>query len=214
MSDRFITLLLNLHIACGSIALLIGLVLLGRTKGDPTHKKFGKCFFLCMSSSAWIGMILSCMRPQMLLTIIAVFTLYLVHSGKRCMKWPQLDKPSIEDYLLGAFGVLAGVALCLIGLQILFSHEKQMAYVLLIFAAICILMSYQQVSVLKDFKRGKKKYLPMHIQRMVGSYIAAFTAFLVVNNRLLHGWLAWMLPTVLLVPWIVHWSKKYVQDAE
>jgi hypothetical protein len=43
---------------------------------------------------------------------------------------------------------------------------------------------------------------------MTGSYIASSTAFLVVNNTILPGIIAWLIPTVLLVPLIIMWSRK------
>jgi hypothetical protein len=47
-----------------------------------------------------------------------------------------------------------------------------------------------------------------HLQRMIGSFIAALTAFLVVNNNILPGIVAWLLPTIILVPVIILLSQK------
>jgi len=48
---------------------------------------------------------------------------------------------------------------------------------------------------------------------MVGSYITIFSAFLVVNN---HGYfpefVVWFGPTVVLVPLIILWQKKYAHS--
>jgi len=55
--------------------------------------------------------------------------------------------------------------------------------------------------------------LVTHLQRMIGAYIASLTAFLVVNNTILPGVIAWLLPSVLLVPFIMAWSKKYKTTA-
>jgi hypothetical protein len=46
---------------------------------------------------------------------------------------------------------------------------------------------------------------------MIGAYISALTAFLVVNlhGDYIPGFVAWLLPTALLVPFIVRWSRQY-----
>jgi type IV secretory pathway component VirB8 len=44
---------------------------------------------------------------------------------------------------------------------------------------------------------------------MIGAYIASITAFLVVNNTILPGVVAWLLPTAVLVPVLIKWSRKY-----
>jgi hypothetical protein len=43
---------------------------------------------------------------------------------------------------------------------------------------------------------------------MIAGYIAALTAFLVVNNTYLPSIVAWLLPTVIFTPLIFYWSKK------
>ncbi|MEJ7684882.1 MAG: hypothetical protein WKG06_44950 [Segetibacter sp.] len=44
---------------------------------------------------------------------------------------------------------------------------------------------------------------------MTGSYVASATAFLVVNNKILPNIIAWLLPTIIIVPLIVSWTRKY-----
>ena len=51
-----------------------------------------------------------------------------------------------------------------------------------------------------------------HLQRMTGSYIAACTAFLVVNldkvKIPIPPVIAWLLPTMILTPLIIKWSRE------
>ena len=59
---------------------------------------------------------------------------------------------------------------------------------------------------------SKSVWIEGHISGMVGGYIASVTAFLVVNNDKYIGLppvVAWLLPTALLVPYIVYWTRKY-----
>ena len=61
--------------------------------------------------------------------------------------------------------------------------------------------------------KEKNYWLLMHLQRMTGAYIASATAFLVVNAKYipfeLPAFVFWLLPTAVLTPLIVSWSKKY-----
>jgi len=52
-------------------------------------------------------------------------------------------------------------------------------------------------------------WMIVHIQRIIGAYIAALTAFLVVNNQILPGYVAWLLPTIIFTPVIIKYSRKY-----
>jgi len=72
--------------------------------------------------------------------------------------------------------------------------------------------------VRQDFQnyRGKAKaknyWLLAHLQRMTGAFIAALTAFLVVNAQHLPnqipGFIYWLLPTLIFTPLIISWSRK------
>jgi hypothetical protein len=59
----------------------------------------------------------------------------------------------------------------------------------------------------------KNYWLLAHLQRMTGGYIAATTAFLVVNAQyspvVLPSVVVWLLPTVILTPLTIAFSKKY-----
>ncbi len=52
-------------------------------------------------------------------------------------------------------------------------------------------------------------WLLIHIQRIMGYYIAASTAFLVVNYTCLTSIITWFLSTVIITPLIIIWSKKH-----
>jgi hypothetical protein len=62
----------------------------------------------------------------------------------------------------------------------------------------------------------KKAYLRKHLQRLGGGFIASATAFLVVNLRDLPDWLPawglWLLPTVLISPLIVYYSRREARN--
>ena len=77
------------------------------------------------------------------------------------------------------------------------------------FGVISAGMVVQDVRYFLGLRRAPNVWLTSHLQRMVASYIGSLTAFLVVNNRILPSTLAWSLPTLLMVPFIVRWSRRY-----
>ncbi len=81
--------------------------------------------------------------------------------------------------------------------------------VMLVFGAIGLLFVYQDHRNFSATAGSTSFGLTTHIQRMTGSYISSFTAFLVVNNTILPGIIAWLLPTVILVPILIRWSRRY-----
>ena len=93
------------------------------------------------------------------------------------------------------------------GITLLINHIN-FGIVLLVFGLISIQMVRMDINVYRGNIKFKNYWLLMHIQRMTGGYIAAFTAFLVVNNTYLPGIVAWLAPTVIFVPLIFYWSKK------
>ena len=88
-------------------------------------------------------------------------------------------------------------------------HSDYFGIVFLVFGSISIFFVWQDKRNFTGKSRYQNYWLTTHIQRMVASYIATVTAFLVVNNKVLPNTIAWLLPTALLVPLIVKWMIKY-----
>ena len=114
---------------------------------------------------------------------------------------------TMADKLPTFFMAVAALLFVVLGAMIL--SKNSFGWVDLNFAIISIRF------ILSDFAffRGKRKYanqwLLSHLQRMVGTYIASVTAFLVVNVRMEPAVLLWLGPTILIVPLIIYWSKRY-----
>ncbi len=209
--ETLFTILLVIHIAAGSIGLFTGTINIIRKKGDKLHKNVGRFFYFGMLINGFAGLIMSLIHTNHFLLIIAVFSIYMVSTGQRCLSLKELNKlqkPQAIDWILSVSMLLFGLGFILFGGYSVF-NENYFGIVPVVFGMISIFM------VIKDFKnyQGKIKtknfWLLVHIQRMIGSYIAAATAFLVVNNTVLPGVVAWLLPTILLVPFIIKWSRKY-----
>lgn len=205
--------LLAIHIIGGVTALLSGSIILLRQKGDKLHKLIGKIFAYSMLLTATISLILSRIHPNHFLFIIGIFSIYLVSTGMRFLRLKRLNqeqKPATIDWAL--FATMTLFALLFIAYAgLYFKSGNLFGIVLLLFGLISILMLRSDWRTYKGKIKHKNYWLMLHLQRMTAAYIASLTAFLVVNNTYLPGIVAWLLPTFILTPFIIKWSKAYVK---
>ena len=202
--------LLIIHIVAGSIGLFTGTINIIRKKGDNPHRLVGKFFFYGMMVNAVVGFIMSVLHDNLFLLIIAVFSFYLTATGQRFLSLKKLDKgqkPKIIDWMLTIMMLLFALFFIAYGIALLVNHHN-FGIVLLVFGLISILMAKSDISIYRGKIKFKNYWLLLHIQRMTAGYIAALTAFLVVNNNYLPAVVAWLAPTIIFTPLIFYWSKK------
>ncbi|MBK6859075.1 MAG: DUF2306 domain-containing protein [Saprospiraceae bacterium] len=200
--------LLAIHIFCGGTSLLIGFFILLSRKGNRRHKFAGTIYFYSMLLTALLAVVLAYLHPNYFLFIIGIFTSYMLLTGKSYLrKRSQFDVKYI-DWLLSLTMLLFGAVLIAFGCYNMILGNY-FGIVHLVFGGFSWLFVYQDYINFKGRSSVQNYWLVTHLQRMVGSYIASVTAFIVVNNTLLPGIVAWILPTVLLVPLIIIWSRKY-----
>jgi uncharacterized membrane protein len=203
--------LLIIHIIAGSVALLTGTINIARKKGDKLHKNVGLFFLYGMIINGVAGLLMTLIHSNLFLFIIGIFSIYMAATGQRYLYLKGLlkgEKAKTIDWILSALMLLFGTGFIVYGILILLS-KNNFGIVLLVFGSISISMVYQDFKNYKGQNTIKNFWLLVHIQRMMGSYIAALTAFLVVNNTILPGVVAWLLPTLIIVPLIIKWSRKY-----
>lgn len=209
--ETIFTILLIIHIIAGSIGLLTGTINIIKKKGDKAHKNVGKFFFYSMLINGFAGFIMSLIHRNDFLLIVAVFSIYMVATGQRFLSLKQLhkeQKPKAIDWIL-TYTMLVFAFLFIIYGSYLLINKVNFGIVLLVFGVVSCLMAIKDIKVYKGNIKEKNYWLLLHIQRMVGSYIAALTAFIVVNNHFLPGIVGWLLPTVIFTPLIVKWTKQY-----
>jgi uncharacterized membrane protein len=203
--------LLVIHILAGAIGLITGTLNIARKKGDKLHRNAGLFFLYGMLINGIAGILMTFIHSNLFLLIIGVFSIYMAATGQRYLFLKGLlkgQKPKSIDWILSSIMLLFGIGFVVYGILVLFSGNN-FGVVLLVFGFISISMVYQDFKNYKGKNSIKNFWLLVHIQRMIGSYIAAATAFLVVNNTILPGIVAWLLPTIILTPLIFKWSNKY-----
>ena len=205
--------LLIIHIACGGISLILGLYIMLAAKGNTIHKKVGNLYHYAMLISAVVALPMSYLHSNFFLFIVGVFTSYMLLTGKRYLNIKTIADVKTIDWFWIIVMLLFALAFLGCGVYLLINHNN-IGIVLIVFGFISLNFVKQDYNNFTSQSTIKNFYLTTHIQRMVGSYIATVTAFVVVNNSILPGVIAWLLPTVCLVPFTVKWTKKYKIDVK
>lgn len=194
--------LLVLHILGGSISLLLGLFIMITKKGNRIHKTVGKIYFYSMLTAAIVALPMSYLHPNYFLFIIGVFTAFMLLSGKRYLLKKKPSDVTSTDWLLTIIMLIFGLGFLGFGVLNLIKNEF-FGIVFIAFGSISLLFVGQDYKNFMGKSSIKNYWLTTHIQRMTGSYIASVTAFIVVNNTILPDVLAWLLPTLTMVPLII-----------
>ena len=208
--QHYFKILLFIHIFFGCVGLFAGTINIIRKKGTKPHFLIGKIFLYAMLINAVAGFILAIMHTIPFLLIIAVFSFYLVSTGHRILNLKNLlthQKPKYIDSILTYLMLLFGIGFMVYGGYILY-HQNNFGFVLVIFGSISLLMVRTDFKLYSGVSKYKNYWLLIHLQRMIGAYIAAVTAFLVTNDYFNLGVILWLLPTAVLVPLIFKWSKQ------
>lgn len=202
------TTLLYIHIAGGGISLLLGIIIICLKKGDKRHKNLGSIYFYALLIASICAIPMSYLHSNYFLFIISVFTMYMLLTGKRYIQKKSNVQVTKTDWLLTILMAIFGTAFISFGILHLMKSDL-FGIVYIVFGAISYLFVYQDRINFTGKSPVKNYFLITHLQRFIGSYIGSVTAFLVVNNTVLPGVVAWLLPTIIIVPILVKWSRKY-----
>ncbi len=202
------------HVVFGSLGLLSGTIIFFLKKGDNRHKVIGRVFAWSMYTSSIAAFILSLSNKLPFLLIISVFTLYMTYTGWRYLrirKRIMFNKLKLKDWAVPAVMGAFSMALLVRALYAL-SVQNQFGWVMLFFSALSLMMVIQDLRVFSGKVDAKNFHQLMHIQRMIGAYIASITAFLVVNTSEkieLPFWVIWIGPTLIMMIPMTIWLRKY-----
>jgi len=214
-----ISFLLVSHVVAGTVALLLGLVPMFSRKGSPLHNRTGLGYVAAMTYVALTSALLCLFQPftlfRLFLAGIAIFSFYLSTTGWRATRQKKGEILLFDRAL--TYGTLL-VSAGMIGAGIWLFTEGA-SFLSVLFAFFGVLTAGFTLRDARQFGRPAEKmaWSFRHIARMGGSYIAAFTAFLVNNNaRLLPAdmpdWVflaGWVAPTVVGGALIGHTIRHY-----
>jgi uncharacterized membrane protein len=205
---------LAVHITAGGGAFVLAPLALVTAKGGKAHRLWGKIYFWCMTVVAATALVMALYRPVLFLALVAIFSFYSafvayrVLGQKAAFKGEPVVKPL--DWIAAVVCFTASAALALLGgfKPVL---VQNLGIPAIVFGAIGMRISAGAMWKFTHPPKEKMFWWYAHLQGMIGSYIAAWTAFCVVTiGPRLHGaWWVWVLPTAIGVPCIIATTAYY-----
>ncbi|MBL4668328.1 MAG: DUF2306 domain-containing protein [Flavobacteriales bacterium] len=200
-----IQILIYIHAGFGGIALLSGLLSLIAKKGKEIHKKSGLIFFYSMMLSGITAMIVAILpeHESSFLFSVGIFSLYFVLTGNRALNFKQKTPDLRIDKWISRIMLLTGILM--ISIPIILT--KNINIILAVFAIIGIIFSVKDLTSFKNPEKLRKEWLKMHLSKMLGGYISATTAFVVVN-KFFPSFYGWFIPGIIGGLIITYWIRK------
>jgi len=205
---------LAVHITAGSGAFVFAPLALLTAKGGKAHRLWGKIYFWCMAVVGVTAIVMAAYRPTLFLALVAIFSFYSafvayrVLGQKAAWKGERVARPL--DWTAALLCFTASSVLAFLGLvkPLLIQNLGIPA---IVFGAIGMYISGKATWRFTHPPEEKMFWWYAHLQGMIGSYIAAWTAFCVVTiGPRLHGaWWIWVLPTAIGVPAITFTTAYY-----
>jgi uncharacterized membrane protein len=212
---------LAVHVAGGVTGLLTGILSLSAQKGGNVHTKSGVIFYFAMLTVAATSFLLSILHSNPFLFAVGVFTGYMTLTGRRYLTQKQKglanQTDNFEKILAAAMFAFVLVFLYL-GISSLIK-QNYFGIVFLVFGWGTLSMVREDYAIIQGKNTNPMLWLRMHITRMTGAWIAAFTAFVVVNGDKLTVILGenfagrasivvWIAPAAVGTFFIIYWLRK------
>lgn len=197
--------LIIIHAASGGIALLAGLVAMIAKKGLKIHKKSGLLFFYSMTTSAISALSISLLpkHESPFLFAIGILSLYFILSGKRALRFKFRNPKLQTDKWISRIMLLTGILMIVLPIIV----SRNINVVIFVFGTVAIIFSIRDLQSFAKPEELKKQWLTIHLGKMIGGYIAASTAFVVVNDFFPSPY-GWFIPGVVGGSVIVYWVRK------
>ena len=210
--------LLVVHIAAGFGSFVLAPVVLATAKGGKQHRRWGMVYLWSMGVVAATALPMALYRPVLFLAMVAVFSFYAAFSGYRVLKLKDLARGGSAkpiDWFAG--GMTFASSACLAGFGWLRpAWVQHMGVVAIVFGILGMRLAAVQMWMFVKKPKEKMFWWYTHLGNLIGSYIAAWTAFLVVTvapRMGAYGRVMWLVPTFVGVPAIAltigYYKRKF-----
>jgi uncharacterized membrane protein len=205
---------LAVHVTAGASAFALAPLALITAKGGKAHRRWGIIYFWAMAVVAVTAIVMSIYRPVLFLGLVAIFSFYSAFVGYRVLGQKAAYKgektATTLDWFAAGFTFVASFLLAFLGATnpVL---VQNLGIPAMVFGGVGMWIAGTAAWRLTHRPKEKMFWWYAHLSGMIGSYIAAWTAFSVVTvGPLLHGaWWIWIVPTAIGVPAIVMTRAYY-----
>ena len=203
--EKVTRILIYSHAFLGGIALFSGMISLIAKKGKILHRKSGKIFLLSMLSSALTALIISILpnHESAFLFSIGVFSSYLILTGYRAISYKSKNVNLTIDKIISWTMIV--LAFLMIFYNPIFNTKVNI--VLTVFGMVGLFLSIRDLILYKNTERLTAGWLKLHLGKMIGGYISATTAFVVVND-FFPSFYGWFIPGIIGGFYITYWMNK------
>ena len=203
-----IQLIIIAHAALGGIALLAGLLAIIVKKGRAVHRIAGKMFFYSMLFSIAISLIIAILpkHENPFLFAIGIFSGYFALTGYRAIGFKRTNLNLFWDKVISWSMVLTG------GFMLFYNplFHRNLNIVLTAFGLVGLIFALRDLKLYKQQHKLRENWLKLHLGKMMGAYISATTAFVVVNN-FFPGVYGWFIPGIVGGTIITFWMRRINQ---
>jgi uncharacterized membrane protein len=213
--QSLIKIILNIHVACGALVLLLGLLQMILRKSGRIHRTLGNIYFYAMVVIFFTSFPISIIHSKWFLTFVAIFSLHLVWTGQRQAHFKEKKHNLKMDKAIAIGGLICGISMLALAIIFLLNGNSGFAIVPAAFGWILLLNVRQDLrqffSTGKNMPPAEMHWIFNHISRMIGSYIAAVTAFLANVQPFGDSWINWILPTAIgavIITFFIRFYKK------
>jgi hypothetical protein len=197
------------HIAAGVVAVASALVAIISKSADlprRLHVRSGLTFVGAMVAVVATALVLSLLRFNPIMVLIALFSGYSAWAGYRFAR-NRGGTPTTADR--AAAWALAIVSLGMIGWGVYGVATGALTGVIgIIFGIIGGLGAKEDLNRFSGGGVWGRDRIMAHANRMLGATIATVTAVMVTNVRVEPLWIPWLAPTIVLVPAIAWWERR------
>jgi hypothetical protein len=157
---------------------------------------------------ALTAVVMSFIRSGLFFLLVALFSFYLALTGYRVLyRKTAQQRPGKADW--GATSAMLAGSLGLIAYGVYLMLTSSFGIVAIVFGVIGLLLAVADVRDFLHHPADKMAWWYSHMTRMLSAYIAAVTAFSVVNFKFLPSLPRWLWPTVVGTAGIVIWTRYY-----
>ena len=124
-------------------------------------------------------------------------------TGKRALNFKTDNENLIIDKIISWAMLFTGLVMILYNPI----FNSKINIILTVFGLVGLIFSIRDLVLYKDIKKLKKGWLKLHLGKMIGGYISATTAFVVVNN-FFPSFYGWFIPGIFGGIYITYWMMK------